>query len=516
MPHQDIQTLARFPNVVWDDDVLKADVNTGEGCSGRYCAEVRMLLEKHFGPPMPSLTIDAPSRPGANTLYFVALDNLPAIRRLRDSLNALLPEEVKSSFTELVCPEPKALQPILRCARFQVNRAQWTVTFSSVPGVKLYRTYSKKIAASLLIGGHKQQVFLSSAAPANQLLYGLWNPPQERDYATRDEGMSFIANKNLLLAENTAFRAFIVDFISAIAENERHFILKDVAKTIQRTHAFLPQISFRNLLRLHTPKEIISTVLPEGDRHALNRNLNAMDLNLGYTMAALTHVVDQRDYVTLSHMSEDDLLRVLSPAILREGLATHDGKTAFLDRYAALKLHEPPFDMTARGALAIARDYFSMCEDMRIPKRFFLDGEDYLREHDRVAEIQRNRWEEAEEKDDRPLVIKPSRFDKLEEALAGALPECIRLKTAAALRLEGKKQHNCVFSRKTYLQDDIAAVFHWDPADDEDHHYTVQFAIRPQTSCFYIEEMKDRFNNEPLPEDLQLLRDILRQINAEA
>lgn len=510
MPKKNVASLAeKFPEAVRWGDVLdqnRPDVNTGRGCSAAYAEEVRLLLEKHFGTPVPSLTLDAPPRGEKNTRYFLILDDAEKekIRALRDTFNAL-PAAVKAGFPELIQPEakPKPQRQAIRCVKLQMNREVWVIQFYILEGVKYHRSLGRTIAAALL-PGKRPFITLSSDAPASEF-YGLWNPPQDKSdffYPGRNEGMRYSVNKNLM--ENRAFRGFVVGFLRTVAAAEKKHILKDAARTIERCGCFLPQLSFPALLKFHTPGEIIASVLPA--RNVLNRNLNTLDLNAGYVAARFLSMIDPQDRPALSRITAEDVHRVLAnaPSVLFHGMGTRAGVTAYLDAYTADKFRQEPFDFNPSGALAMARDYLNMCENLHVKIRYGLEPEAYLRAHDELARLQRDRIEEQE--DAKPLITEPSGFDKLEAVLPG---EFTRMRSTRQLRLEGQRQRNCAFSRRGLLRSDTAAIFHWDCGEKS---YTVQFGILPN-GRYSIDEMRGRCNEPCLPEHRRKLEGLLRGIN---
>lgn len=251
MPKKNVASLAeKFPEAVrWGDvpDQNRPDVNTGRGCSAAYAEEVRLLLEKHFGTPVPSLTLDAPPRGEKNTRYFLILDDAEKekIRALRDIFNAL-PAAVKAGFPELIQPEakPKPQRQAIRCVKLQMNREVWVIQFYTLEGVKYHRSLGRTIAAALL-PGKRPFITLSSDAPASEF-YGLWNPPQDKSdffYPGRNEGMRYSVNKNLM--ENRAFRGFVVGFLRTVAAAEKNTFLKTLRAPLSVAAAFCRSCRFR-------------------------------------------------------------------------------------------------------------------------------------------------------------------------------------------------------------------------------------------------------------------------------
>ena len=217
-------------------------------------------------------------------------------------------------------------------------------------------------------------------------------------------------------------------------------------------------------------------------------------------------MIDPQDRPALSRITAEDVHRVLAnaPSVLFHGMGTRDGVTAYLDAYIADKFRQEPFDFNPSGALAMARDYLNMCENLHVKIRYGLEPEAYLRAHDELARLQRDRI--AEQEDAQPLITEPSGFDKLEAVLPG---EFTRMRSTRQLRLEGQRQRNCAFSRRGLLRSDTAAIFHWDCGEKS---YTVQFGILPN-GRYSIDEMRGRCNEPCLPEHRRKLEGLLRGIN---
>ena len=57
---------------------------------------------------------------------------------------------------------------------------------------------------------------------------------------------------------------------------------------------------------------------------------------------------------------------------------------------------------------------------------------------------------------------------------------------------EGASQHNCVFTRKRYIEDDDVSIFHWDYLDN---NYTIQFGCDFDGN-YRLDEIRGKYNAE--------------------
>lgn len=113
---------------------------------------VKNLLEKHFGTPRKTLTIDGKSQ-RSNCIYFYTLQDKGKVLSIRNALNANLSGKKRAKLVDLTqIYNPTGRKQNLRanqCACYTEYAGEWTVGFYIIEGIRYHKSFGKQIAASL-------------------------------------------------------------------------------------------------------------------------------------------------------------------------------------------------------------------------------------------------------------------------------------------------------------------------------------------------------------------------------
>jgi len=413
---------------------------------------VKGILEKRFG--MPKKTLILNGKPKSNSCtYYYTLPNEPEILKTRDVLDAGLPRSKYGKIEELTQmypTPPRGRNSDLQCACItEYGSDSWSVCFYEIIGIRYHKSFGGNIAVSVILG-KKPVVSLSSDAPP-ETFYGFWGSASVQRKEQSMRGMSYWANKNMYF--NHSFRAFAVDFFFHEAVLTKHFILKDIARTIKKYGYLLLPIPYAEFCKYHTPKELFNSVMPLPAE--LGKNVNAVDLNLAYVVSTLISVTARSDLKYLKMLPEELVHNSFSLNVLFEGL----GRETVVSGYYQYALRDEWCD--DEDVAEYAKDYGYMCIANGVDIRLGYSYQGLVKAHDEVSKL--DRMHSLEHEFESPLLPEQSRFDVLERCLEDKYPgEFERIKDVRRLFQEGEQPHNCVFSRRFMIREDRASVYHWD------------------------------------------------------
>ena len=463
--------------------------------------EVKILLEKHYGIPRRTLTIEGNSNRG-NRIYYYTFPNVEKVTAIRDALNGTYLQGGEGDFIELTQMYTSSSAVIKnnlsQCACYTECDSEWAIQFYEIVGVRYHKSFGKQIVASLILGKYP---VVSLSSSEHDSFFGFWGRPFSHRVNAKHQttkGISYWINKNMI--RSIAFRNFAVDFFSFVGKQSKIHILKDISRTIMKYGYFLPSITFEEIARYHTPKEYISAILPNA--YNIGINLNTLDLNMAYVISALAPAISEHDWKYLKTLSPVIVSAAFSLNMLFEGVKVED----VVSGYYQCKLEDETYYHDA--VREYAKDYCQMCADNNLPIRLGYSYHGLVRAHNELSAFISRRSREQDL--NTPLVAIPSKFDSLEERLNTLFPgEFERIRDARRLLEEGEEQHNCVYSRRHVVRSDCAAVFHWDFAGE---HCTIQFAMDHHGE-YYVDEIKAKYNAECSLPVLQQLRYALYRVN---
>ena len=471
-----------------------------------YNELVKQLLTKHFGAARRSLTIgndgaaDGEADGGfdeevCNHTYYYSLDNEKEITALCELLDMRhlvsgidnLPELIQS------IPEKSVRHTdAFACVSFFEGGGNWAAHFYYVSDIVYHPTQEGHVAATLHLEAFPW-IMLSDTDGDD--FFGFWRKKRTRKH-TPDldrDGLSYWMNKALKTSQR--FREFAAEFFRTVAQEERLYILKDVARTISACGCFLPPVSFQELSGFRTPAELIRHLQTEPVN--LSVDFNKVDLNVGYIMSRLAPYVDRRDYPIISRFTPHKIEDMLSLKLFYDGFTAGE----FVYRYYT-KVLRGEGDEWDIGMYA--RDYVQMCDEARREFRLCYELDELIRAHNELSYQIRRSADEAEFQ--KPLLKVPSKFDGLESAIRETgTTEFERIGTTERLFNEGEYQHNCVFSRRSQVRRDTASIYHW---DHKGKSYTIQFAV-DRKGRYSVKEVRARFNRSITEKHLRDLEQLL-------
>ena len=365
---------------------------------------VKGILEKRFGMPKKTLTLNGKSKSNSCTYYYT-LSNEPEILKTRDVLDAGLPKSEygkMEQLTQMYPTPPRGRNSDLQCACIaEYDSESWNISFYEIIGIRYHRSFGGHIAASVILG-KKPVVSLSSDA-SPETFYGFWGRTCYQRKAQSMRGMSYWVNKNMYF--NPSFRVFAVDFFFHEAVQTKHFILKDIARTIEKYGYLLLPLPFTEICKYHTPKDLMKSMMPHLEE--LGKNLNSVDLNLAYVISVLSNVTSRRDLKYLKMFPEELVHNSFSLNALFEGLGSDEAVSGYY-QYA---LRDEWFD--DEEVAEYAKDYGHMCIANGVEVRLGYSYQGLVKAHDEVSKLDRTRSREHELES--PLLSVPSRFDVLEQ-----------------------------------------------------------------------------------------------------
>ena len=312
------------------------------------------------------------------------------------------------------------------------------------------------------------------------------------------EGFSYGTNKAVF--NHPSIRNFASDFLDEAGKQTKHYILCDAARAVREWGCFLLPVSFHEIIKYHTPAELISGLVPGAELPGTN--LNKTDLNEGYVKALLSSVVDRGSLNVLENLPKEILKKAVDSGVLYRGIEL----LSFIKG-----LYECIFENCENhpDACACAADYVDMCFQLQSKVKLLLSPEKIIKAHDAAAkELNCQRIAESS---DNELAAIPSKFDRLENCLEKLRPgEFFRIRTAEQLLREGNNQNNCVYSRRFLIKQDVAAVFHIKTKSG--HDYTAQFSM-DHKGRYIINEIRAKNNLRCTEEDRKALENTLDKIN---
>ena len=362
------------------------------------------------------------------------------------------------------------------------------IRFYTADGIRFYRSYGKKLVAALVPSKDPLLTLLLDADPVVYAVTKSGSGPLQFNWWI-----------NKCLRNNEDIRAFLIALFGYLGEE--HAILKDVARTIGENGFFLAPIKYDELLKCHTPTDVITTLFSTRREQLLTVNYNRMDLNVAYYLTSFAYQFDPKSVAKLTGLPEEQLRCCIRPQDVFEGPRAERFLAVYYSLYDGDPDEEP---WMIRQDVA---DYVGMCAEAGEPLRFFASYRALMRRHNELSdEISRL----ADEISDQPIVPENSRFKALATDFGLFSDGGVEwITTGIRLREEGDRQHNCVYCYRSYIAEDACAIFHMDRSDES---YTIRIEI-DHYGKFFIAEMRARFNRPYRREDYDFVQRVVRRAN---
>ena len=294
---------------------------------------------------------------------------------------------------------------------------------------------------------------------------------------------------NRLLKQNDDFRLFLIDLLER--KGEIAYIYKDIARSVRKDHYCLISDSFQEVERYYNPDSLIRGIT----QTKVKVDFNKRDLNHAYYIAKFAKHVEERDLGIILTMDFD---------YVSEWLSGHDIKPTHLIGYFTMSYYQKKFGCT-REVQSLVLDYMHLCRNNGIKISLRFSTIERMRE---IVEGEHRRIAQSED-DGIPEELVPcdSRFRSLEKNL----PDDYEwIKTKTRLFDEGNKQHNCVYSYRARIRQDMLAIVHW---EFQGRTYTIE--VRVGAGGFFdVVQMKGKYNIDPPAEDYQKAAECIHAIRA--
>ena len=456
--------------------------------------QIESLLIKNYGNGKQSLIIgkedDTIDRNIRKPIYFYDRSIEKEILDMVDILNVGYSKVGPNNFIEFnidLIKKYKKRDYIPQCACLKIEGDYgWQLEIKRINKIRIHRTYNKKIIASLLLNDFTFIVQLNSKE--KNTMYGYWGRPKYYFYrAKRQEtdGISYWFNKNMLY--NNCFRNFSVDLFNLVADKEKKYILKDVARSIRDYGFMLVPISYKLLSQLHKPSDINNLFNLDVDK--LPINYNRLNINTGYIITKLSKYVDKDDVSILYNIDESKIVKMINLSALYDGMIKTDSIKNFFVKYYIDYYNY--YNEQNRYAIGIIEDYVNMSLELNVPLKLKCSYKKMIQLHDELS-IQHRKKGFSNLKVIK-LVPDNSRFNILEKELLNLDYGIFRrIHYNYELFDEGTTQHNCVFTRKKYIYNDEVSIFHWDYLDN---NFTIQFHC-DYDGNYRIDEIRGKYNAE--------------------
>ncbi len=519
--------------------------------------EIKELLTKHFGEPCGSLTIGKSKPSASDVIYFI--EQTDAVKKaavFRDEINSEIskkalkhwPSMTQRFDRDFLCKEKKPI-----CVRFEQSVDRVKIDFMEMVGVRYHRTYKSRLAATLLTGKYSLISLDTSKAAVecdgngilteyqadiveNNENIGTYDGGENNDNISNSdefewensdwkaesienilgdffdrydyaglyddvlvtEGFSYGTNKAVF--NHPSIRNFASDLLDTAGKQTGHYIICDAARAVREWGCFLLPVSFHEIIKYHTPAELISALVPGAELPGTN--LNKPDLNEGYVKAMLSSIIDRGSLNVLEKLPKEVLKKAVDSGVLYRGVEPF-GFIKGLYKCIFKNCDNYP------DTYVCAADYVDMCFQLQSKVKLLFSPERIIKAHD-AAEKEFN-CQRIVESSDNELAAIPSKFDRLENCLEKLHPgEFFRIRTAEQLLREGNNQNNCVYLRRFLIKQDTAAVFHIKTKGG--HDYTAQFSA-DHKGRYIINEIRAKNNLRCTEQDRNSLESTLDKIN---
>lgn len=467
--------------------------------------QIELLLNKHYGNGKHSLVVGKEDDVilKDKVIYYYDRSIEKDLLDMVDLLNDGYSKIGTNKFIEFdlnLNKKYKDCQHVPQCACLQIDSIYgWKIEIKRIHKVRIHRTYNKKIIANLVLSN---AISVLRSIDKDKM-YGYWGRPKYyRFHARRQEteGVSYSFNKNMIY--NKAFRNFSFDFFNLVADIEKKYILKDVARSIKNCGFMLVPISYQLLSQLHKPSDIFNFYNNENDLS--NINYNKVDINVGYIINTVSRFVDKKDEGALRGIATSELTNMIDLHCVYTGMTTIESIKNFFKKYYTY-YYNCNNDESKNGIL---KDYINMSFELNEPLRIDCSFKKIMELHDRLAIDQR--LKEYSNVERIQLVPENSMFNILETELLNSDKGIFkRIHNTSELFEEGVSQHNCVFTRKKLIYNDYVSIFHW---DYEEKNYTIQFWINFDGE-YEIEEIRAKYNEECEKNIIDMLEAEIIKIN---
>ena len=288
---------------------------------------------------------------------------------------------------------------------------------------------------------------------------------------------------NRLLLENDSFRLFFTELIEKMGRTK--YIYRDVARCIGKHHYCLIDVPVQQMEHYYNPEALIRGIT----KTTLKIDFNKKNLNYSLWITKIAEMIAERDWGILLSLDDEMVMSWFSSDSSLPGFVKCFYQSVWGVSYET-------------GALA--EEYARVCLDNG--ERVSLRIASVKRMREKVEEKYR-RLALLEDNEAEDLVPYNSRFNKLGRNLPDGF-EWITSKTR--LFMEGRRQHNCVYTYRGEIRQDNLAILHW---EKDSRPYTIEVGIGSD-GYYRIHQMKGLCNKEPQRDDYYIAALKIGRINA--
>lgn len=452
--------------------------------------EIVGVLAEVFGESKPSLSIGE-NRGRKNTCYYYCVDRMEHILPLLDHIRSQYSTDdefglagLRLDYYGTGCRTDSSRKTVL--VRLTDEGERFVLKFCTIEGVRFHRSYGKKLVATLVTGKYPLlelfinragMIFMNAKMGLEPLRFHWWI--------------------NKCLMNNEQIRLVVTKLLLVLGQE--HAILKDLARTIEKDHYFLPPIQFSRIVQCHTPSELMKQSFFGNPSQLLKVNYNKIDLNAGYYITSIANQFDEASRVRLINYPINEFLSFIRSQDL------YDGPSA-----GRFLIHHYLKDLPGFDAWEIkdeVNDYIAMCRNLGEALHIYPSFISFVRKHDELAaKIRETRFESDGDLELAPL---NSEYKELAEYLSIASEGAIEwIRNSRRLNQEGVNQHNCVYCYRNEIRNDLCAIFHLERSGES---YTIRIA-KNHYGLFYIAEMKAKYNKPHRKDDFDYMQGILNQV----
>lgn len=435
---------------------------------GAYWSDIRQIIKRHYEPKISRYLLGGRRNTSEWEYYYNSADfetayNVASL--INDGKFSIASDIDHISFQ--IQPEGKCVKAQCPCMlKLKETDKFYEIDFFAVTGYEAVRSYGSKIALRLS--------FMEK--PLLQLLFSkVYGSVLQKTLYGGMASFRFSWWTNRLLRENEGFRMLFTEFIERLGESQ--YIYKDIARCISKDHFCLIDAPMRQIEDYYNPDDLVRGIT----QTRLNIDFNKKDLNYSFYIAKLADQIEERDWGRLLALDDNTVKSWISLADMYHGPQIENFTEAFYQDIWS----------TSYEIRFLASEYAHIICEKGEKISLRISSERRMRD---INEEEHRRIALLEDGESEILVPENSKFRSLKSGLPKGF-EWITTKTR--LFDEGTRQHNCVYSYRGRIRQDLLAIVHWETAYST---YTIEIRIASD-GTFRIAQMKGINNTEPAYED---------------
>ena len=307
------------------------------------------------------------------------------------------------------------------------------------------------------------------------------------DKLTVRKPLTFNYYLNKLIFSNVSFRKVFVCLLNLLS-NE-YCIYKDLIHDISNDQFCLLPLNIEQYKQFHNKKELINYLYSNN----LRINYNKHSINSSYYKAIISQYTSEDDCNMLIQYDDYRLINSVDIHDLYNGVGIH----SFLFHH-----YKNSFDIDNEDLRSILEDYINMSIANNEPISLDIENmQNLIIQH--YCAMNRYLRKQDQFELSKYLICDSSKYNKLRKLLPNTF---IWITTTKRLKEESINQHNCVYSYKDRISNDLCTIYHY---EIEDRKYTIEFSIDFKGK-YYIKQMKQKYNKTFNVSDYEYVNSLLR------